>query len=123
MKGITVAKDDVPVPKNACVECGKTETRICASCRCARYCSEKCQRKSWLKHKTLCKTIASLAAEEETKNQVVHQRGNICELSPVTKGKVAKLVGDKCNVQLYLDGTKTSMLWDTGSQVSIVGRD
>ena len=40
--------------------CRNHGSKICASCKAARYCSAECQRRSWKRHKPLCKKIKDL---------------------------------------------------------------
>jgi len=37
-------------------ENSENQFEICSRCRIARYCSKKCQKKDWKKHKRSCKT-------------------------------------------------------------------
>ena len=42
------------------------------------------------------------------------------ELSPNTKSKICKLIGDKCLVTVVINQVGEQVLWDTGAQVSLV---
>ena len=44
-------------------------------------------------------------------------------LTPKEKERVAQLVGKRCNIKGRIDGKETTVLWDTGSQVALIGRD
>lgn len=44
---------------NKCRNCNQTEQKLenfklCSGCRCVFYCSEKCQKEDWKKHKIMC---------------------------------------------------------------------
>ena len=46
-----------------------------------------------------------------------------CHLTPREDSAITRLVGKRCAVQCSLNGLKTTALWDTGAQVSIVSND
>ena len=46
-----------------------------------------------------------------------------CHPSPTEGSVLTKLFGRKCTIQCLLNGVRTSALWDTGAQVSIVSTD
>ena len=46
-----------------------------------------------------------------------------CHLTPREDSAITRLVGKRCTVQCSLNGVKTTALWDTGAQVSIVSND
>ena len=85
---------------------------ICSQCKSVYYCSKECQMSSWHKHKTLGTSIATLEKK--------HNKSFPTHLSPKEKAKIAKIVGEKCLMQCELSGVPTSVLLDTGAQVSIV---
>jgi len=43
-------------------------------------------------------------------------------LSPNEQAKMVLLVGNKCIIDCNLNDVKTKVLWDTGSQVSVISR-
>ncbi|MCG8429995.1 MAG: hypothetical protein MJA29_02330, partial [Candidatus Omnitrophica bacterium] len=44
-------------------------------------------------------------------------KGTVHELATRTHRKLVKTVGEKCLVQLDINGTSEEVLWDTGAQV------
>ena len=44
----------------------------------------------------------------------------VCHLSPKAQINISRLVGNKCMVDCKLNGIQTKVLWDTGSQISIL---
>ena len=109
-----------------CNFCRKTlpqsEAKRCSRCHSGWYCSVKCQRNHWTTHKRLCEAIASLSqCDSKTSAKTVEElKGSVFELSPKTREKLVKLVGDKCVVTVGLEGVSSKVLWDTGAQVSLV---
>ena len=47
-------------------------------------------------------------------------RGEVLCLSPKTKSKLVKLVGEKCIVDCHLNNISVNALWDTGAQVCLI---
>ena len=78
-----------------------------------------CQRKHWDEHKTLCNELSNLH-EQKLRENFVDDGVYACHLSPRETAVITRLVGGKCTVQCLLNGMKTTALWDTGAQVSIV---
>ena len=46
---------------HVCVNCGRKGVSLkqCSKCQSVHYCSQKCQRTHWMKHKQLCSAIKS----------------------------------------------------------------
>ena len=62
-----------------------------------------------------------MAEEKQRRNQArVDQAAFVCHLTPKQMAKIAKLVGEKCVVNCFLNGHQVQVLWDTGAQVSIM---
>ena len=105
-----------------CHFCGKSgtfgiELLICASCHVAKYCSVSCQKEHWLQHQVYCKALNISSRSNE-----IHVGEAVAHLSPKERAKVVFLVGNKCIIDCNLNGMKTKVLWDTGSQVSVISR-
>ena len=118
-------------PAKQCASCGQQESedyqlKVCGNCQTTMYCSLECQRKNYHVHRSVCKTIKTVNTHliEKSQNQNFNTlesiRGQVFELSPKTKSKVCKLVGDKCLVNVVMDQVEQQVLWDTGAQVSLV---
>ena len=45
------------------------------------------------------------------------------DLKPKEEMKLVNFVGRKCTVDSYLDGEEKKVLWDTGAQVALVGKE
>ena len=54
------------------------------------------------------------------KLSVSELKGTVSQLSSKQKQKLTNIVGPKCEVDCIIDNIKVKMLWDTGSQVSII---
>ena len=78
---------------------------------------DQCQKRHCSSHKCLCQAMQQLQAERTS--QVIRSDGYgfVSHLTPTQQLAVARLVGMKCNLLCMLSG---EVLWDTGTQVSIV---
>ena len=65
----------------------------------------------------MCTSIATL--EKKHNRNILHDKSFPIDLSPKEKAKMAKIVREKCLTQCELSGVPTSVLLDTGAQVSI----
>lgn len=115
--------DDHIKRSHVCVNCGRKGLSLkqCSNCHSVHYCSQKCQRAHWIKHKQLCSAIKYLSNQE--KRDVSDSGMYVSHLTPNQHAKVAKLVGRRCMVQCVMNNVQTEALWDTGAQVSIVSKD
>ena len=63
-QGLAATENNVS-KSHSCNNCGKVEKgrkfKQCSSCKCVRYCSQKCQKEQWKDHKTLCQSIRELS--------------------------------------------------------------
>ncbi|CAH3182832.1 unnamed protein product [Porites lobata] len=104
-----------------------TQLLQCSGCQSVRYCSVRCQKAHWPKHKVLCKAIKKLSERGSFKEKGLGDAQDsgvyASHISPRQQERIAKLVGKKCSVKCYLDEKPTEALWDTGAQVSIVSAD
>ena len=110
------------IPEEVCCVCGSVENiKRCANCKSTHYCSKKCQKSHLDHHTKYCSTIADLKKLETEKlygNKTVRQK----HLDFKTQKKLVKLIGQKPILNCQLDDKAFKMLWDTGSQVSLVDR-
>lgn len=101
-----------------CAGCGSVTDQLlqCANCEAAGYCSKECQRRSWEKHKTICRAVRGLT---DAQRSVIT---NMCEVSNRTgkRAAIAKLIGRKTEITCIINGMICDVLWDTGAQVSLV---
>lgn len=107
-----------------CTGCGETEGhkkfQQCSVCKITYYCSRKCQVSHWSEHKENCEPFARHKKRTEqirSCKMMTDRKGDIVTKEQST---VTELVGKKCLVHCYLQGNKTEVLWDTGSQVSAI---
>ena len=128
-----MTQSEIPLPEqfmrsdHDCIYCKeKIDTKSCKGCNTVYYFLIGCQKRHWSKHKLLCQLIHCLERKlnQNTKNvpSVETLRGNVYELSPKGKSKIARLVGEQCLVSVSMDGRKYEVLWDTGAQVSLMGK-
>ena len=113
---------------NTCFYCYKVAISLkeCSSCHSVRYCSQQCQKNHWNEHKLLCSAINYLENKHSIQNSTNidnHKDGfYTAHLTPRQQVSVINLMGKRCMVNCLLNTVKTSALWDTGAQVSIVSR-
>ena len=103
-----------------CVVCGSdVMVKRCGHCKSTKYCSKKCQKEHFLEHTKYCSAITSLEKlelEKLYKNYSVREG----QMDVKSKNKFLKLVGNKPLLHCQLDGVKSTVLWDTGSMISLV---
>ena len=89
-----------------------------------KYCSKHCQSKHWKEHKVICEAISSLSVKLEERNLPQdHHTMIAAHVTPHQQASIVKLVGQKCTVNVKLEGIETQGLWDTGAQVSVISID
>ena len=86
----------------------------CTGCHAVTYCDKVCQKKHWKDHKVLCSAIQQL---EEIEDQKVAVQ---CEVRK--NSKLVDLVGKRPEIECGIGGVRTTALWDTGSQVSMLSK-
>ena len=124
LEGCSPVKDDTPSKKLVCcVVCGVEDgLKNCGGCKSTVYCSEACQLSHWSHHAIYCAAISDLDQLEKKKRYSSGQSVRQSQVDDCTRRRVLKLVGNKPNIQCFLDGKVVDLLWDTGSMVSIVDR-
>ncbi len=109
-----------------CSYCGKDDDQMtlycCAQCKCIVYCSKNCQKKHWNNHRNNCKTLRDLTWACQNKPRS-NNKTFTSHLTPSEHAKIAKLVGRRCTVKCSLNEFESTVLWDTGAQVSIVSKE
>ena len=90
----------------------------CTSCEAAYYCSKRCQKKGWIQHKKLCKGIQHLADKQL---DAISKRVEVGSRTGKEK-RIARLIGDRTMVSCQIEGVETEVLWDSGSQCSLVNQ-
>ena len=90
-------------------------------------CSQECQKEQWKDHKILCQIICELSGAG---NQSASGLGDASDpaffsshITAKQRGKIARLVGNKCKVKCSLDQEEFEVLWDTGAQVSLISQE
>jgi transposase InsO family protein len=118
-EGADVVQEATPL----CVFCGnvaRCDLQVCGGCKVARYCSAGCQRAHWVNHRLVCQAIKTMGGEGDQNLDLQELKGTVHELSPKSRQRLVKLVGEKSVMQCYLNGAKHEVLWDTGAQISIL---
>ena len=90
----------------------------CKACNLVYFCDEDCKRKRWKQHQIPCKSIITLPKQQRDK--VMHAGTYSSVLSVKDEAKMTSLVGESCLIDCQLNGQVTSLLLDTGAQVSII---
>eukprot|EP00794_Sanderia_malayensis_P004301 gene4301-4870_t len=99
--------------------------RKCSSCLAVRYCSKDCELKHWREHKIICEAINKLSTRRLKEQDISKDDVTMipAHLTPHQQASIVKLVGQKCAVNIKLDGLNTQGLWDTGTQVSVISKE
>lgn len=72
--------------KGLCVSmCGKIGTKHCAECKVTRYCSVKCQREDWVKHKKDCALFKTHP-----------DRGDIAMITKIHPDTIYSIIAEEC---------------------------
>ena len=104
---------------NACwVEMEDKSAKQCVKCNSVIYCGKECQRQHWNNHKAICNAISTLKKKEAENCERACSFPS--HLSPKKESKLASIIGKQCLVKAQLNGIEAQILWDTGSQVSLV---
>ena len=93
----------------------------CSGCKTVKYCNSKCQKGHWKEHKVLCNAIKSL--HEDSVNRCKKACEFVSHFTPKQRNKIVNLVGERCLIDCCIDDREVTVLWDTGSQVCLVGLD
>ena len=88
------------------------------ACNLVYFCDGDCKSKSWKQHQILCKSIITL--QKEQRDKVLRAGTYSSVLSVKDEAKLASLVAESCLIDCQLNGQVTSLLLDTGAQVSII---
>lgn len=104
-----------------CRSQGREHFVPCSQCQCVKYYSSECQSLHQKEHKVLCNAITYLTEKE---NKEMKENGFYrTHLTPKQHTKVVNIVGKKCIINCLLNGIRSTALWDTGAQVSIVPKE
>ena len=110
---------DVKIHPKECNGCGKKERsepfKRCEDCKTVLYCSKRCQREKWEKHKVLCASIKQLS--DQKVSQV--SGSYVSHLTQKERSTLVSLVGRKCLIRCVLDSSEVVTLFDSGAQVSL----
>jgi hypothetical protein len=87
--------DIAKVIKNLCAWCGATDPMMCTRCRTAAYCSHKCQKLHWKRHKPICETF-DVCEVLPSNSATVHWPGDP-PLKVTTRSGALVLVGVRGN--------------------------
>ena len=113
---------DINAPVKKCCVCKKENVKRCSRCHSTHYCSKACQESHHEEHSKYCASIESLMKQEVNKvygSYSVRER----EVPVKTRRKVMRLVGERPMVKCFMEDKEFSMLWDTGSMISMVDRN
>ena len=127
-EGRAVAEKFEVSKTHRCSHCSKLENvdikfKVCSNCQASRYCSKKCQNEHYEQHKVLCTAISQVHRQKQQSDSNVNKGSYVSHLTPKQHRSVANLVESKCMVSGLIGGAQVKLLWDTGSEVSIVSQD
>lgn len=107
-----------------CSSCGlenkEDKLKRCSVCKTAVYCSRECQCSHWPSHKEHCKPCPQSQLRSEQKHSCKVKTDKKKNIVTGKDRTVIDLVGKKCLLNCYLEGEKTQVLWDSGSQISAI---
>jgi hypothetical protein len=69
-------------------DCDKIGSRDCSGCLKESYCSEKCQKKDWKAHKSLCTMIQMMPVAKETFKRIDFVVQKVKNLTAAEKAKI-----------------------------------
>ena len=113
--------DNIKSRDNNCYNCSKIlsdREYCCSSCKLVYFSGKSCQIQSWKDHKQVCKTISMLKVQR--KEEVFKRRSYTVNLSTKQKHKVTRLIGEKCFIKVLINNKLSSVLLNTGAQVSVI---
>eukprot|EP00794_Sanderia_malayensis_P002035 gene2035-2314_t len=120
--GRSVAGFSSPNSCNSCFQDLMNKQHFkCGSCELVIYCGKTCQKRHWSSHKLVCKAITTYEKENNVSDKV--KTNFVSHVNPKEYLKITQLVGEKFLADCVLNGNKTQVLWDTGSQISILSQD
>ena len=90
----------------------------CSKLEVCYYCSKDCQQKAWKTHKELCNAITFLGQQQASCKT---DASNVLML-PKDKSKMARLIGEKCIINCFVNKVVNSSLLDTWALVPLVSR-
>ena len=90
----------------------------CMACNTVHFCNKMCQEKGSKAHDRLCSAIVQLKKEHNNKVYKAGSYSTCCSIRD--KPRVANLIGEKCLLNCFLNGHASSVLVDTGAQVSMI---
>ena len=103
-----------------CNEVEEAKLISCSTCSCGKYCSENCMEKHE-SHSEYCPWISQLEKLETVKRMKKEIFNVNTEKLPYKmKLELIRIVGEKPIVNVFLNGTETKGLWDTGAMISLV---
>ena len=94
---------------------------LCSQCRVIYHGNPTWQSNHWYEHGPLCKALNSLASDPNYPQSLDNVTTSFeLHLLPNQQVRLSSLVGNKCIFNCKLNCRNASVLWDTGSQVSLV---
>ena len=98
----------------------------CCKCNSGRYRSRDCQRKQFNEHEKYSRYISELESLEQEKLKHYSKDYSVTDnetLPTKLRNKLVKIVGKRPLINCYLNNAKFKGLWDTGSMVSLLGKN
>ena len=111
--------DNIKPRGNNCYSCNKilSDREYCSSSyKSVYFCGKHCKIQFWKDHKQVYKAILTLAAQRQ---EEIFNRG-LLTCPQKQKYKVTGLIGEKCFIKVLLNNKLSSVLLDTGAQISVI---
>ena len=125
LKGDSATADGKTPDLNVCMVWLAVTKKLswCESCRCGRYCSDKCKSEH-KNHELYCGVICSLEKLEREKREKNEIFVSDAEKLPLKmKRSLIRLVGLKPLINIFLNDLGIVGLWDTGAMISLINEN
>ena len=94
--------------------------KTCGKCGVVKYCTKMCQRRHYRSYQKICDAIFHLSNQQ--KKEVVKRGQYQANLIPKEQKTLIGLIRKQNVVKLYMNDKPVEILWDTGTNISIISK-